>query len=76
MGDFLEIFYKLTEIPMWSVTPNIQHMLLKKYDAPEGGFPTVLFNKNISWPSPPPPHFQVGQESHRRMLYINDMKEI
>ena len=24
----------------------------------------------------PPPHFQVGQESHRRMLYINDTKEI
>ena len=41
MGDFLEIFYKLTEIPTWSVTPNIQHMLLKKYEAPEGGFPTV-----------------------------------
>ena len=41
-GDFLEIFYKLTEIPAWSVTPNIQHMLLKKYEAPEGG-PTVLY---------------------------------
>ena len=40
-GDFLEIFYKLTEIPAWSVTHNIQHMLLKKYEAPEGGFPTV-----------------------------------
>ena len=39
MGDFLEIFYKLTEIPTWSVTA----MLLKKYEAPEGGFPTVLY---------------------------------
>ena len=43
MGDFLEIFYKLTEIPTWSVTPNIQHMLLKKYEAPQGGFPTVVY---------------------------------
>ena len=43
MGDFLEIFYKLTEIPTWSVTPNIQHMPLKKYEPPEGGFPTVLY---------------------------------
>ena len=42
-GDFLEIFHKLTEIPTWSVTPNIQHMLLNKYEAPEGGFPTVLY---------------------------------
>ena len=37
MGDFLEICYKLTEIPTWSVTPNIQHTLLKKYEAPEKG---------------------------------------
>ena len=36
MGDFLEIFYKLTEI---------QHMLLKKYEAPEGGFPIVRIYK-------------------------------
>ena len=42
-GNFLEIFHKLTEIPTWSVTPNIQHMLLKKYEAPERGFPTVLY---------------------------------
>ena len=43
MGNFLEIFYKLTEIQTWSVTPNIQHMPLKKYEPPEGGFPTVLY---------------------------------
>ena len=66
MGNFLEIFYKLTEIPTWSVTPNIQHMLLKKYEAQEGGFPTVL--PGHCRPTPPP-HFQVGQESHRRMLH-------
>ena len=42
-GGFLEIFYKLTEIPTWSVTINIQRMPLKKYEAPEGGFLTVLY---------------------------------
>ena len=43
MGFFLEIFYKLIEIPTWNVTPNIQHMLLKKYEAIDGGFLTVLY---------------------------------
>ena len=49
--SFLTIFYKMdvthtpSPIPSWTGKPSLHAilLLLKKYEAPEGGFPTVLY---------------------------------